>query len=135
MIHTNIDALHERQRSSIQRIADLEETLHLAREEKCQLKRDVEAKSLELRAAESEVGVKSKPLADLELVLSFFLASSLVLMFVGEHSILGFILLPCFVLPFTFILLRARSVFFFGDFCCSHFIPLRSRNFCICDFF
>ena len=47
-------------------ITNLEETVRLNREEKCQLKRDVEAKSLKLRAIKSEVDVKSKALADLE---------------------------------------------------------------------
>jgi len=51
----------------------LEETLRGAWEEECQLKRDAEAKSLELKAAESEVDVKSKTLADLEIVPSLSL--------------------------------------------------------------
>ena len=46
----------------------MEETLCGAREEECQLKRDTEAKSIELQAAGSEVDVKSKALANLEAV-------------------------------------------------------------------
>jgi len=68
MVYTNLDALHERHRSIIQRITDLEETLRLAQEEESQLNRDVKAKSLELPVVESEVDVKSKALADLEVV-------------------------------------------------------------------
>ena len=48
MVRTNLDSLQERHRSVIQKIADLEETIHLTQEEECQLKRDVEAKSFEL---------------------------------------------------------------------------------------
>jgi len=44
----------------------LEETLRGAREEECQLKRDAEAKSLELQAVVSDVDVKSKTIADLK---------------------------------------------------------------------
>ena len=49
-------------------ITNLEETLPLAWENDCQLKRDVKAKSLDLQGAMSEVDVKSKALADLEVV-------------------------------------------------------------------
>ena len=66
MVRTNLDALQERHRSVVHKISDFEETLHGAQEEECQLKRDIEAKSLELQAAESEVEVKSEGLADLE---------------------------------------------------------------------
>ena len=69
-VRTEIDALQERHRSIIQRISDLEETLRGAREEECQLKRDVEPKSLKLQAVESEADVKSQTLADLEAVPS-----------------------------------------------------------------
>jgi len=48
MVHTDLDALHETHRNVVQRITNLEETLRLTREEECQLKRDVQAKSLEL---------------------------------------------------------------------------------------
>jgi len=51
MVHINLDALQEGHRGVIQRISDLQGTLHGAREEEYQLKRDVEAKSLELQAA------------------------------------------------------------------------------------
>jgi len=51
----------------------LEQTLRGARKEECQLKSYAEAKSLELKAAESEVDVKSKTLADLEIVPSLSL--------------------------------------------------------------
>ena len=44
----------------------MEDTLSGAREEECQLKRDTETKSLEVRVVESQVEVKSKALADLE---------------------------------------------------------------------
>ena len=66
MVLTKLDALQERHRSVTQRISDLEETLRGAREVECQLKRDAEAKSLELQATESEVDVKSKTLAGLQ---------------------------------------------------------------------
>ena len=46
----------------------MEEKLCLAPEEGCQLKRDVEAKSLKLTIAEDDVDVKSKALANLEVV-------------------------------------------------------------------
>jgi len=49
-------------------ITDSEEILRLAREEKCQLRRVVEAKSHELTSAEDEVSVKFKALVDLEVV-------------------------------------------------------------------
>jgi len=73
MIRTNLDALQERHRNVIQRITNLEETLRLAQEEECQLKRNVEAKSLELSAAEGEVDVKCKALANLEAMPTFCL--------------------------------------------------------------
>jgi len=50
MVHTKVDALQERHRSIVLRSSDLEETLRGAREEECQLKRDVEPKSLKLQA-------------------------------------------------------------------------------------
>jgi len=68
MVRTNLDAIQERHRSVVPRIFDLKETLHGAQEEECQLKRDVEAKSLELQAANSEVEVKSKALIDFAIV-------------------------------------------------------------------
>ena len=64
-VRTELNALQERHRSIIQRISDLEEALHGGQKEECQLKRDAEAKSLELQAAESEVDVKSKTLLTL----------------------------------------------------------------------
>ena len=64
MVPIDLDALQERHESVIQRIANLGETLRLAQKEKCQLKRDLEAKSLELIAVEDEIHVKSKALAD-----------------------------------------------------------------------
>jgi len=48
MVSTELDALQERHRIVVHRIFDLEKTLHGTREEECQLKRDAEAKSLEL---------------------------------------------------------------------------------------
>jgi len=48
----------------------LEETLHGVLEEEYQLKRDADAKSLKLQAAESEGKVKSKALVDLKAVLT-----------------------------------------------------------------
>ena len=69
MVCTELDALHERNRSIIQRISNLEEALHGAPEEEWQLKRDVEAKSLELHVAESEIDVQSKALATLRAYL------------------------------------------------------------------
>ena len=121
-VRTELDALQERHKSVVQMIPNLEETLRGAREAECQLKRDADTKLLELQATESEVDLKSKTLAYLELVpnlssddamelerhkqampdifslrsilicgwivpelvLSFFLASSLVLMFAGQ---------------------------------------------------
>ena len=43
----------------------MEETLRLAREEECQMRREAETKSLELSVADDEVDVKSKALVDL----------------------------------------------------------------------
>ena len=68
MVHTELDASQERHTTVVRRMSDLEEILHDAREEECQPKRDVEAKSLELQAIESEVEVKFKALVDLKAV-------------------------------------------------------------------
>ena len=68
MVHTELDASQERHTTIVRRMSDLEEILHDAREEECQLKRDAEAKSLELQATESEVDVKSKALIGFEAV-------------------------------------------------------------------
>jgi len=48
MLHTDLDALQKRHESVIQRIVGLEETLLHAEERKFQLKRDLNARSLEL---------------------------------------------------------------------------------------
>ena len=68
MVHADLDALQESNGSVVQKIAYLEETLHLAQEEEFQLKEDVGAKSYELIAIDREIEVKSKALIDLEVV-------------------------------------------------------------------
>ena len=67
MVRADPDALQEWHGSVIQRIANLEQSLCLIREES-QPKGDVEAKSLGLIVAKKEVDVKSKILTDLEAV-------------------------------------------------------------------
>ena len=62
-----------------------------------------------------------------ELVRSFFLTSSLVLMFVGQQSIHGFISLLCFIFLFTFYTPMGRNVLV-CDFFRSQFILLRARS-------
>jgi len=71
MVRIDLDVLQERHRSVLQRIFYLDKTFRGAREEECPVKRDVEAKSLELQAVESELDVKSKALADLEAMPQF----------------------------------------------------------------
>ena len=68
LVHVELDSLYEKHRSVVQRIADLEKAPCLAQEEGCQLKDDMEAKSLELTAAVKEINEKYKVLIDLEVV-------------------------------------------------------------------
>ena len=64
----DLSAVTEKLKGVAQRIVDLEDVLRLAREEERQLKGDVQVKYSLLEATEQEVNVKSKALADLEMV-------------------------------------------------------------------
>ena len=64
----NLSAVTGKLKGVAQRIIDLEDALRLAREEECQLKGDIQVQSSLLEAAEEEANVRSKALADLEMV-------------------------------------------------------------------
>jgi len=68
-----------------------------------------------------------------ELVRSFFLTSSLVLMFVGQQSIHGFISLLCFIFLFTFYTPMGRSVLV-CDFFFIHSLYSCGLGVVFCDF-
>jgi len=65
---TDLSAMIEKLKGVTQRIVDLQDALRLALEEERQLKGDVQAQSSLLEAAEQEVDVRSKALADFEIV-------------------------------------------------------------------
>ena len=64
----DLSVVTEKLKGLAQRIVDLEDALRLTREEERQLKGDVQVRSSLLEATEQEVNVKSKALADLEMV-------------------------------------------------------------------
>jgi len=65
MVHADLDASTKKLKGVEQKIVDLEEALHLARGEECQLKSDVQVQSSLLVASEKDVDVRSKLLLTL----------------------------------------------------------------------
>jgi len=64
----DLSAVTEKLKGVAQRIVNLEDALRLAREKERQLKGNVQVRSSLLEATEQEVNVKSKALADLEMI-------------------------------------------------------------------
>lgn len=71
MVRADLGALTKKLKGVEQKIVDLDEAICLAREEEPQLKGDVQVQSSLLEAAEKEVDVRSKTLADLQMVPTF----------------------------------------------------------------
>jgi len=68
MVHLDLVASTEKLKGVEQKIVDLEEVVHLAREEEHLLKGNVQVQSSLLEAIEREIDVRSKALADHRIV-------------------------------------------------------------------